>query len=424
MAKSSVKAIFSTILAAMTLTGCFRTVLPEEDHPVSTRQTQPVEQETTGEVTMETTETSTDITEVPLEGIDLLLSRMTLREKVGQLFIVRPDALDPDQSTAQILDSSAEGVTVLTDEIRQMLEQYPVGGIALFGKNITSPEQITALNEAFQESSTIALFLCVDEEGGTVSRLANHTGFDLPKYKNAATVGQTGDASQAYAMGSTIGSYLAEYGFNLDFAPVADVNTNPDNPIIGNRAFSSQPQTAAQMAGAMADGLNTQGVLAVFKHFPGHGDTAEDSHLSLAVSYKTAAEMLECEWLPFLEADNGDLIMVGHIAVPEITGDDTPATLSYTLVTEILKGDLGFQGLVITDALEMGGITQQYSSGEAAVAALLAGCDILLMPEDLAEAFEAVVSAVEDGTLSNQWLDSTVRRILECKQQSGILQIS
>lgn len=133
--------------------------------------------------------------------------------------------------------------------------------------------------------------------------------------------------------------------------------------------------------------------------------------------------MVQCEWMPFREADGDDLIMVGHIAVPEITGEDTPASLSYPVVTDILKGELGFEGLVITDALEMGGITQVYSSGEAAVAALLAGCDLLLMPENLAEAFEAVVAAVEDGTLSPEWLDATVSRILEFKQHCGILDI-
>lgn len=410
MAKIKAKAIFCALLAALLLTGCLQTTLPEQPHPVDSQPA--IGQESTSETT-----------ETPADEIELLLSRMTLREKVGQLFIVRPDALDPSQSTDQILNASAEGVTQWTEDLGKMLEQYPVGGIAIFGKNLVSPTQITALNAAFQENSTIGLFLCVDEEGGTVSRLANHSAFDLPTYSNAATVGQSGNPAQAFSMGSTIGAYLADYGFNLDFAPVADVNTNPDNPIIGNRAFSPEPETAAQMAGAMAEGLNSQGIAATFKHFPGHGDTAEDSHLSLAVSHKTQEEMAQCEWLPFQEADGDDLIMVGHIAVPEITGDDTPASLSYSVVNEILKGELGFEGLVITDALEMGGITQTYSSGEAAVAALQAGCDLLLMPEDLAEAFEAVVAAVENGTLSQEWLDTTVSRILEFKQHRGILEM-
>ena len=366
------------------------------------------------------TETVPTETEAP-DPLDALLAGMTLREKVGQLFIVRPDALDPAQPLAQVSDSNAAGVTSLTDALKDTLAEYPVGGIILFSKNITSPEQVTAFNAAFQAYSTIPMFLSVDEEGGAVARLANHSAFNLPTYKSAAAVGAGGDASAALEMGHTIGAYLKQYGFNMDFAPVADVNTNPSNPIIGTRAFSSDPETAAQMAGAMADGLNSQGIIAVFKHFPGHGDTAEDSHFGLAVSDKTEAEMRECEWIPFLEAGSGDFIMVGHIAVPEITGDMTPATLSDQVVTEILKERMDFRGLVITDALEMGAITEGYTSGETAVAALRAGCDILLMPQDLQEAFDAVMAAVEDGTLSQEWLDNTVRRILEFKQAHGIL---
>lgn len=236
--KFRAKTIFCALLVALLFTGCFRTTLPEDTHPVDS-------QPSTGQ------DSTSETGETPADEIALLLSQMTLREKVGQLFIVRPDALDATQSTSQILDASAEGVTQWSEELGKMLEQYPVGGIAIFGKNITSPAQITALNAAFQENSTIGLFLCVDEEGGTVSRLANHSAFELPTFSSAATVGQSGNPAQAFSMGSTIGAYLADYGFNLDFAPVADVNTNPDNPIIGDRAFSPEPETGAQMASAM-----------------------------------------------------------------------------------------------------------------------------------------------------------------------------
>lgn len=302
--------------------------------------------------------------------------------------------------------------------MRQTLQDYPVGGIIQFGKNIVSPDQITAFNEALQSASDIPLFLCVDEEGGLVARLANHKAFDLPTYKNAASI-QTED--DAHEMGATIGAYLAEYGFTLDFAPVADVNTNPDNPIIGTRAFSSDPQTAATLASAMASGLREAGICAVFKHFPGHGDTAEDSHSGIAVSYKTAAEMRECEWIPFVTAGSTDCVMVGHIATPAITGDLTPATLSHTIVTEILKEELGFSGLVVTDSLAMGAITESYTAGEAALAALEAGCDLLLMPNGLTEAFDAIVSAVENGSYSEDALNATVLRILRFKQAHSLI---
>lgn len=249
-------------------------------------------------------------------------------------------------------------------------------------------------------SSAVCMLLSVDEEGGAVSRLANHAAFDLSAYESAAAVGATGDAAAAKSMGSTIGAYLKEYGFNMDFAPDADVNTNPDNPVIGKRAFSSDAAIAAQMAGAMAEGLRQQGIIPVFKHFPGHGDTAEDSHTGIAVSIRTAEKMRSCEWQPFEAAGSGDCIMVGHIAVPDINGDLTPATMSDEIVEGVLRNELGFQGLVITDSLSMGAITGQYSPGEAALGALQAGCDILLMPCGLQEAFDAVVHAVENGSLS------------------------
>lgn len=357
----------------------------------------------------------------PADPFCELVSTMTLREKVGQLFIIRPDALDFSLSQEVISDPKSAGATALTAAMTAALAEYPVGGFVMFSKNITDPEQITAFNAALESACSITPFLAVDEEGGLVARLANSSAFDLPTYRNAATVGATGDISQAFSMGTTIGTYLKEYGFNLDFAPVADVNTNPDNPIIGTRAFSSDATVAASMSDAMADGLNSQNVIAVFKHFPGHGDTNEDSHTGIAISYKTEAEMMECEWLPFLNADNSDFIMVGHIAVPSITGDLTPATLSSQVVTDILKGTLGFEGLVITDSLEMDAVADDYTSGDAALAALRAGCDVLLMPENLQKTFDAIVDAVETGSFSLSDLDSRVTRILRFKAAYGLL---
>ena len=225
----------------------------------------------------------------------------------------------------------------------------------------------------------------------------------------------------AQDMGFTIGSYLKDYGFNMDFAPVADVNTNPGNPVIGSRAFSSNPRDAAVLARAMADGLRMQGILPVFKHFPGHGDTAQDSHLELAVSYKTREQLHSCEWIPFLQAEDRECIMVGHIALPEITGDMTPATFSPEIVTGILREELSYQGLIVTDSLSMGAVTKDHSSGEAALLALRAGSDLLLMPASFVEAFQAVEDAVEDGSFSMEELDARVLRILKAKYDYHII---
>lgn len=338
---------------------------------------------------------------------------LTLEQKVGQLFIVRPDALDLTLSQETINDAHADGVTAVTNDMRKTLQQYPVGGICQFGKNIESPSQLARFNADLQAASATPLLIAVDEEGGLIARLANNDAFNLPRYASAAAVGASGDPADAREMGQTIGSYLKTYGFNIDFAPDADVNTNPDNPIIGERAFSSDAATAAQMAAAAADGLRENGILPTLKHFPGHGDTAEDSHTDLAVTYKTREELENCELLPFA-ADTGlHAVMVGHIAAPNVTGDMTPATLSPTLIGMIPDAE---NALIVTDSLAMDAITAAYTPGEAAVLAIQAGCDVLLMPNSLPEAYAAVLDAVQNGTISEARLDQSVNKILHYKE--------
>ena len=269
-----------------------------------------------------------------------------------------------------------------------------------------------------QRAAEIPLFLGIDEEGGTVARLANHSAFDLPQYKSAGAVGASGNPEDALKMGQTIGAYLGEYGFNMDFAPVADVNTNPNNPVIGNRSFSSDCNVAGQMAKAMAEGLEEQGIVPVFKHFPGHGDTAQDSHEEVAYSNKTLEELQACEFIPFSGLTENQCVMVGHIALPEVTGNMTPATLSSEIVTGLLREKLGFRGLILTDSMVMEAITDNYSSAEASLLALEAGCQIILQPADFPSAFAGVVEAVEAGTFPEEQLNAVVLQILRFKQET------
>lgn len=353
--------------------------------------------------------------------IKKILENMTLREKVGQLFVVRPDSLDFLQTDEQINDSSASGVTQMTSALKSAAAKYPVGGFVLFSKNIKDENSLIEFIAELKADSAIMPFVCVDEEGGVVARLANHPKFLLPQYSSAAAVGKSGNSDDALDMGKTIGGYLAKYGFNLDFAPVADVNTNPNNPIIGNRAFSSDAKIAAKMAYNMADGLSSCGIIPVFKHFPGHGDTAQDSHGELAISFKTKKELEECEWLPYGYLNENYCVMVGHIAVPNLTGDYTPSSLSHKVVTEILRGEQKFGGVVITDSLAMGAITEQYSAQEAALGAILAGCDILLCPREFEETFEYIIQALKSGKISEQRLDESVFRILKLKKSYGLI---
>lgn len=347
------------------------------------------------------------------DAVEAKLTEMTLREKVGQLFWVRPEALDFSLNPEK---------KKLTQTMRQNLEQYPVGGIVIFKGNIQDESQLSSLIADFQSASKIPMIVAVDEEGGSVARLANHEAFSLPKYKSARDIGATGDPEQARQMGRTIGSYLRAYGFNLDFAPVADVDSNPANPVIGRRAYSTDAQQAAQMVTAAVEGFHDAGMLCTVKHFPGHGDTGQDSHYGTATSYKTWEEMKATEMLPFEAgiAAGVDVVMTAHITTPNATADGLPASLSYTMITERLRGELGFQGVIVTDALGMNAIKNYFAPAESAVAALCAGVDVLLMPSDLRAAFDGVVRAVEDGTLSEERLNESVRRILILKQKAGL----
>ena len=360
-------------------------------------------------------------TEPPVTPAMACLAGMTLRQKVGQLFLIRPDALDPSLALADMDSAKAPGVKALSPEMEQQLQRYPVGGFILFSKNIESPDQLTRFTSQLWQAGEIPPFLTVDEEGGLVARIARNPAFDVPKFSSARQVFLEEGVDGAARMGRTSGTYLRGCGINMDMAPVADVHTNPDNTVIGTRAFSNDPTEAALGAGAMADGLSESGIIPVFKHFPGHGDTVEDSHENIAVSRKTRQELLDCEWIPFRQATFMECIMVGHIAVPEVTGDMTPATLSPILLKEILREELGFGGLIMTDSLAMGAIIQNYTPGEAALAAFGAGCDLLLMPYDLPAAFDAMVEAVESGEVSEDQLDETVLRILQFKYDHGLL---
>ncbi len=269
----------------------------------------------------------------------------------------------------------------------------------------------------------VPLVFSVDEEGGTVARIGNNGSFGVETFPDMADIGATGDPAQAQAVGQSIGTYLRELGFQLDFAPVADVNTNPNNPVIGDRAFHSDPEQAAMMVSAAVDGFHQGGVACTLKHFPGHGDTAQDSHYGYASSDKTWEEMRTCELYPFQAgiAAGADAVMVSHITTPNATSDGLPASLSYEMITEKLRGELRFQRLVVTDSLAMEAITDSYSAAEASLMAFQAGADVLLMPADLGEAYDALLAAVQDGTISQERLDESVLRILQLKENYGLI---
>lgn len=352
------------------------------------------------------------------DPVALKIQSMTLREKVGQLFMIRPDALEGRFGPAELEDNSIIGTTQVSQEMQEKYAQYPCGGFALFRKNILSPSQLTAFTESLHSLGGIAPMLGIDEEGGRIARIANHPeDFNVTKFPSMGAIAWSGDESKAYEAGQTIGTYLTAYGLDIDFAPVADVNTNPKNTVIGDRAFGSDPTKAAGMVRQVVLGLHDGGAASCVKHFPGHGDTATDTHTGYAETLKTWEEISACEMIPFRAGiESGtDLVMTAHIAAPNVTGSDEPSTMSYTMLTEKLRGELGFQGLIITDALAMGAIREKYTSSQACVQCIQAGVDILLMPYDYYEAFDGMVRAVEEGVIPESRIDESVYRILSFK---------
>lgn len=350
------------------------------------------------------------------------LAGMTLEQKIGQLFIVRPEQLWTAQFQGQVSDWTGYSTTALTDQMREGLAAYPVGGVAVFGDNLASPAQLTELVSDLQEASAVPLFIAVDEEGGSVARLGNAAGFSVPWVGPMADVGATGDSQNAYEAGLTIGTYIAQYGLNLDFAPVADVNTNPANRVIDSRAFGSDPALVSRMVVRALEGLHAAGVMGCVKHFPGHGDTVADTHEGYVSVRKTWEELENCELKPFMAAlDSTDMVMVAHIALPNVTDDGLPASLSGQIVQGRLRDELGYDGVVITDALSMGAVTDSFGSAEAAVLAFQAGVDILLLPADPVAAFDGIAAAVQEGRITRERLDESVLRILSLKEAYGLL---
>ena len=352
----------------------------------------------------------------PTDEIEAQLQQMTLRQKVGQMFYVRPESLDPS------IDHETQNIKLLRlQEVNQAMTElnknYPVGGIILFAHNIKDEAQLSMFISQIRALNGSPL-LCIDEEGGRVAYIANNGNFDVEKFTSMESIGQTGDPTKAYYCGNTIGTYLHKYGFDIDFAPVADVNTNPENRVIKDRAFSDDPYVAAPMVTSYLQGLRDAGVEGCIKHFPGHGDTKADTHHGYAESLKTWKEILNCEMITFKAGIRSGcwLIMTAHISLPNVKGAEMPATMSSLILQDKLRGELGYQNIIVTDALKMQAITKHYGSEEAAIKGIQAGLDIMLIPLHFTKAFDAVVNAVNTGVISEERINQSVRRILKLKK--------
>ena len=344
--------------------------------------------------------------EVRKDAAQALLDGMTTHEKICQLLIVQPEVL-----------TGGSTVTGMTDELAAALRTYPVGGLLLSAGNMTSGEQLAALTTALSNGGKTAPLISVDEEGGRVARLMNTVGTtklgSMYSYRAQGTQG-------AHDNAQTIARDIAAYGFNTDFAPVADVWTNKRSNAIGDRAYSDDYDEAAELVAAAVKGFHDGGVICCLKHFPGHGSTKTDSHDGAATVDKTLPQLRQEDLKPFMSgiAAGADMVMVGHLTVP--TMDDAPASLSHKIVTNLLRYDLGFRGVIVTDGLQMQALAQ-YTDGEKAVLALAAGNDMLLEISDVSSTVAAIEKALADGTLSRAALDESVLRILQLKLAHGIV---
>ena len=339
--------------------------------------------------------------------IDGLIGRMTLEEKVGQLFIC------------------GIGGRQVGPVPKAHITKRFIGGIILYAKNIQTPEQVAALTTELQilaqtTSKGIPLFIAIDQEGGKVTRL--HKG--ATTFPGNMALGATGSEKLAEKAGDITGIELAVLGINLNFAPVLDVNTNPKNPAIGVRSFGDSPQIVSQLGSAYIRGLQRQGVLATAKHFPGHGDTSADSYKKLPLVAKKKKRMHDVDLAPFRAAIDAGVsaIMTAHVHYPELD-IKFPATLSHTILNNLLRSELGFEGLIITDDLEMKAIEEHHDIKHASVAAFQSGADILLVPWSLKKqqsAYSAILRAVKTRHITKTRLDDSVRRILKSKNAYGL----
>lgn len=345
------------------------------------------------------------------ENIEKMLNEMSLHDKICQMILAEPEAL-----------TGVQTATAAGQMTQDALAEYPVGGVIFFSENLVDSEQTKTMISNMQKYAVdyngIGLFISVDEEGGRVIRVAQKLGTTrlnpMYEYRDQGT-------EAAYENAAIIAKDISRFGFNLDFAPVADTWSNPANTVIGERAYSDDYEEAAKLVASAVEGFHSENIMCTLKHFPGHGDTAEDSHKGSAYVYKTMDELWNNELLPFRAGigAGADMVMVGHITVPEV--DSLPASLSSVIITDILREKLEYDGVVITDSLSMNALTDHYGTDKIAVMAVQAGNDILLCQTGMKNMVRALEDAVANGEITEERIDESVRRILELKYEYGLL---
>ena len=350
----------------------------------------------------------------PLTWAERTLAGMTLREKVGQLMM------------PFVLGNFAPEGSETHDRIVDVIEQENVGGLIM---SVGSPTEVAVKLNDLQDHSKYPLLVAADLETGAGFRFrgAVHIPTNIAlggatTFPSLMAFGATGDPRHAYQMGKVTALEARAMGVHVPFAPVLDVNNNPDNPIINIRSFGEDPQVVAEMGVALVRGLQDFGAVATGKHFPGHGDTGTDSHLELPIIQVGRERLDAVELVPFRAAIEAGVkgTMTAHIAVPAISGDTIPATVPRRVLTGLLRNELGFDGIIFTDAMDMLAVSRLFPRGEAAVRAVLAGADVILMPSNVKRAIDAIVSAIDAGRLTEARIDESVGRLLRLKEELGL----
>lgn len=331
------------------------------------------------------------------------ISQMSLKEKIGQMIIISYEK-------------------EYTDELDNILKVVKPGGFIVFPQNISTYDGTVEYISKVKSTADIPMIISIDQEGGRVQRIKNMSDVNVQTIPAMLELGKTNDTTLSYDVGAVLAKEIAAFGINTDFAPTLDVFSNPNNTVIGNRAFGTDYQTVINMALPFVNGMESQGIIPTFKHFPGHGDTTSDSHVELPVVTKTKEELYQNELLTFKAAieSNAQMIMTAHIALPNITGDYTPATLSKVIVNDILREELGFKGVVITDAINMKALRDNYTLEEICNYSINAGVDIILMPLDPIEASNTIENLVNNGTISEERINESVNRILTLKYKNKL----
>jgi beta-N-acetylhexosaminidase len=347
----------------------------------------------------------TQESEKDADPLEKKIDGMTLDNKIGQMLIVGFEGYEAD------------------DRVKKLLESWHAGGVILFGRNIKSSGQLLSLVNSLKKANRKnmePLFISVDEEGGRISRMPS----ELRKLPGNRTIGEINDGSFAYEIGSILAEEIKSFGFNMNFAPVLDVDSNPQNPVIGDRSFGADAHLVGRLGVQTMAGMRDGGVIPVVKHFPGHGDTSVDSHVGLPVVNYDMNRLNKLELAPFKAAigSGADAVMAAHILMKKID-PEYPASMSKAVITDILRGQLGFEGVVITDDMTMGAVTKNYDIGEAAVRSVNAGCDILLVchgENNILRVMEALKKAVGEGVITEDRINESVYRILALKSKYGL----